>query len=141
MSIAHTQDRAGNVNVCFTLNPTFPLDKDFLREIQRIAMTEPHACPVWAEGFTPVPAEEAYYFLSKEWRGLDVSVPPHRIDLYAIQRGLLKVFDLRYDVSIAVRQAVLKALFEQKARPSVFEACPRVASIVVQLTLFDQVIY
>jgi hypothetical protein len=141
MGIAHTQARDGTVNVCFTLNPTFPLDKDFLREIQRIAMTEPHACPVWAEGFTPVPSEEAYYFMEKEWRDLDMPPAAHRIDLYAIQRGLLKVFDLRYNLSIAVRQAVLKALFEQKARPSVFEACPRVASIVVQLTLFDQVTY
>lgn len=140
--VAYVQPRDGGpAQPVFTLSPLFPLNKDFLREIQRVAMTEPHACPVWGEGFTPEPNEEAYYFLNKEWRELDLPPPAHRVDLYAIQRGLLKVFDARYDIGIAIRQAVLKALFEQNARPSVFEACPRTASIIVQLSLFDQVIY
>lgn len=125
----------------FTLQPTIPLGKDFLRTIQQIAVNHTEALPVWAENFSSRPAEEAIYFDEREWRGLSPSPAPHRVDLYTIMRGLVKVFDPKYDISIATRQLVLKALFEQDAPTSVLHLHPQVTSKVVQLALFDQVIW
>lgn len=125
----------------FVLTPSIPLDKDFLREVQRIAVNDPMALPVWAMNFSWRPEEEAVYFQEKEWRSLDVTPAPHRVDLYTIQRGLLKIFDVKYDVSIATRQMVLRALFEQQNKPSILSLHPLSMSQVVQLALFDQVIW
>lgn len=125
----------------FTLQPMIPLDKDFLRMLQRIAVNHDEALPVWAEHFQGRPAEEAIYFCEKEWRGLNPLPPPHRVDLYCIMRGLVKVFDPKYDLSIQTRQIVLKALFEQYAKTSVLELHPQVVSKIIQLAIFDQVIW
>lgn len=125
----------------FTLQPMIPLDKDYLRLIQKIAVNHDEALPVWAEHFQGRPAEEAIYFCEREWRGLDPMPAPHRVDLYAIMRGLVKVFDPKYAVSIATRQMVLKSLFEQKANTNVLQLHPQVVSQIIQLSLFDQVIW
>lgn len=125
----------------FMLQPTIPLDKDFLRKLQKIAVNHEEALPVWAEHFQSRPAEEAVYFCEKEWRGLPPQPAPHRVDLYTIMRGLVKVFDPKYDISIAMRQVVLKALFEQYAPTSVLDLHPQVVSKIIQLSLFDQVIW
>ena len=125
----------------FTLQPTIPLDKDFLRLIQKIAVEHEEALPVWAEHFTSNPSEEAVYFCEKEWRGLSFSPAPHRMDLYTIMRGLSKVFYPKYDISIAMRQMVLKALFEQGSKTNVIELHPQAVSRIIQLSLFDQVIW
>lgn len=125
----------------FTLQPMIPLDKDFLRMLQRIAVNHDEALPVWAEHFQGRPAEEAIYFCEKEWRGLSPLPAPHRVDLYCIMRGLVKVFDPKYDLSIQTRQIVLKALFEQYAKTSVLELHPQVVSKIIQLAIFDQVIW
>ncbi len=125
----------------FTLQPMIPVDKDFLRLIQKIAVDNEEALPVWAEHFQGRPAEEAIYFCEREWAGLNPLPAPHRVDLYTILRGLVKVFDPKYDISIAMRQMVLKALFEQKAPTSVLSLHPQVVSRIIQLALFDQVIW
>ena len=125
----------------FTLQPTIPLDKAFLRMIQQIAVTNENALPVWAEHFQRREEEEAVYFCEREWRGLSPQPAPHRMDLYTILRGLVKVFDPKYDVSIAMRQMVLKALFEQKAPTSVLQLHPQSVSHIVQLSIYDQVIW
>ncbi len=125
----------------FTLQPMIPLDKDFLRMIQKIAVNHDEALPVWAEHFQGRPDEEAIYFCEKEWRGLSPTPAPHRVDLYCILRGLVKVFDPKYALSIAARQTVLKALFEQKAKTSVLELQPQLVSHIIQLAIFDQVVW
>jgi hypothetical protein len=125
----------------FTLQPMIPLDKDFLRLIQRIAVEHENALPVWAEFFTWCPEEEAVYFDEREWRGLKQKPAAHRMDLYTILRGMVKVFDPKYDLSIASRQMVLKALFEQKAATSVLALHPQTVSHIIQLSIFDQVIW
>lgn len=125
----------------FTLQPTIPLDKDFLRMIQRVAVNHDEALPVWAEHFQGRPAEEAIYFCEREWRGLNPTPAPHRVDLYTIMRGLVKVFDPKYDLSISSRQMVLKALFEQKAATNVLQLHPQLVSRIIQLALFDQVLW
>ncbi len=125
----------------FTLQPMIPVDKDFLRMIQKIAVDNEEALPVWAEHFQGRPAEEAIYFCEKEWRGLSPLPAPHRVDLYCILRGLVKVFDPKYDISIAMRQMVLKALFEQKANTNVLQLHPQVVSRIIQLAIFDQVVW
>lgn len=145
MSVAYVQDGAGKTSPVFTISPMFPLTKDFLRHVQQVAMTDKLACPVWGTYFRRKEDEESWYFEEKEWAHLGEHAPkpaPHRVDLYTIHRGLEKVFNVRtQEISIAARQAVLKAIFEQDARPSIFDACPRLASHVVQLALFDQVVY
>lgn len=125
----------------FTLQPMMPLDKDFLRMIQRIAVENENALPVWAENFEWRRNEEAVYFDEREWRTLKQKPAQHRIDLYTILRGLTKVFEPQYDISIAMRQIVLKAMFEQQAGTSVLHLQPLVVSRIVQLALFDQVIW
>ncbi len=125
----------------FTIQPTIPLGKDFLRQLQKLAVEHEEALPVWAEHFQLRPEEEAVYFCEKEWRGLNPQPAPHRVDLYCILRGLVKVFDLKYDISIPMRQVVLKALFEQYARTNVLELHPQVISKIIQLALFDQVVW
>lgn len=125
----------------FTLQPQIPLDKEFLRMIQSIAVNNEEALPVWAENFQSRPDEEAIYFDEREWRGLNQPPAPHRVDLYTILRGLVKVFDPKYDISIPMRQVVLKALYEQKAKTSVLHLQPLVVSRVIQLALFDQVLW
>lgn len=127
----------------FSIQPMIPLDKDFLRKLQRIAVNHEEALSVWAECFQGRPEEEAIYFREKEWRGLDprAQPAPHRVDLYCILRGLVKVFDSKYDLSIPTRQVVLKALFEQGAKTNVLELHPRVISMIIQLAIFDQVIW
>lgn len=125
----------------FTLQPQIPLDKDFLRLIQSIAVNNENALPMWAENFRRREEEEAVYFDEREWRGLNPQPAPHRMDLYTIMRGLSKVFEPKYEISIAMRQVVLKALFEQKANTSVLQLQPQAVSHIVQLALFDQVIW
>lgn len=125
----------------FSLQPIIPLDKDFLRLIQRIAVENENAMPVWAENFEWRRDEEAVYFDEREWRTLKLKPAQHRVDLYTILRGLTKVFEPRHDISIAMRQTVLKALFEQQANTSVLQLQPMVVSRIVQLALFDQVIW
>lgn len=125
----------------FTLQPMIPLDKDFLRLVQRIAVENENALPAWAENFEWRCGEEAVYFDEREWRGLKQKPAPHRVDLYTILRGLTKVFEPQHDISIAMRQIVLKALFEQQSNTSVLELQPLVVSRIVQLALFDQVIW
>lgn len=129
------------VTTRFTLQPQIPLDKDFLRLIQSVAIHNENALPVWAENFQRREEEEAVYFDEREWRTLKQAPAPHRVDLYTILRGLVKVFEPKYDISIAMRQTVLKALFEQKANTSVLQLQPMVVSRIVQLALFDQVIW
>lgn len=125
----------------FTLQPQIPLDKDFLRLIQSIAVNNEEALPAWAENFRRREEEEAVYFDEREWRGVKPPPAPHRVDLYTILRGLVKVFDPKYDISIAMRQVVLKALFEQDANTSVLHLQPLVVSRIIQLALFDQVLW
>lgn len=124
-----------------TLQLMIPLDKDFLRRIQMIAVDHKEALPVWAENFSGRPDEEAIYFDEKEWRGLSPSPAPHRVDLYTILRGLVKVFDPKYGVSVTMRQVVLKSLYEQNAPTSVLDLHPQVVSKIIQLAIFDQVIW
>lgn len=131
----------GSVVSRFMINPLIPIDKEFLRELQRIAVQDPQALSVWAENYESRPEEEAVYFMEKEWCTLPNMPTPHRVDLYTIQRGLAKVFDIQYKVSIAFRQTVLRALFEQQARPSVLSMQPRMVSHIIQLALFDQGVY
>ena len=125
----------------FTLQPQIPLDKEFLRLVQSIAVHNENALSVWAENFQRREEEEAVYFDEREWRTLKQKPAPHRMDLYCILRGLVKVFDPKYDISIAMRQTVLKALFEQKANTSVLQLQPQAVSRIIQLSLFDQVIW
>ncbi len=125
----------------FTLQPQIPLDKNFLRLILSIAVNEEEALPVWGEQFRRREEEEAVYFSEREWRGLNPQPAQHRVDLYTVLRGLTKVFEPKYDVSIPLRQVVLKALFEQKANTSVLALQPRVTSHIIQLALFDQVVW
>lgn len=129
----------------FMLTPLIPLDKEFLREVRRIAIEDAQALPVWAENFRLKPEEEAVYFDEKEWREVSstVTIRPasHRVDLYTIQRGLVKVFNPKYDLSIAMRQMTLRALFEQQDRPNILQLHPRVVSQVIQLAVFDQVVW
>lgn len=131
---------ASNIRL-FTLQPMIPLDKDFLRLIQRVAVENENALPAWAENFEWRRNEEAVYFDEREWRTLRQKPAQHRVDLYTILRGLTKVFEPQHDISIPSRQIVLKALFEQKANTSVLELQPLVVSRIVQLALFDQVIW
>jgi hypothetical protein len=132
---------SANTNAIFTLSPQFPLDKTFLRDLLRIAVRDPLALPGWAENFVMKPEEEAIYFDEKEWRDLPTKPAPHRVDLYTILRGMVKVFDPKYDVGIATRQMVLRALYEQDAKPNILKMFPRAISGVIQLALFDQVIW
>lgn len=127
----------------FTLQPMVPLDKDFLRMVQRVAVENENALPVWAENFEWRREEEAVYFDEREWRTLNRLMRPaqHRVDLYTILRGLTKVFEPQHDLSVAMRQMVLKALYEQNAPTSVLQLQPLVVSRIVQLALFDQVIW
>lgn len=142
MTAVATTALAANIRL-FVLQPTMPLDKDFLRLIQRIAVENENALPVWAENFEWRKGEEAVYFDEREWRTLNRLMRPaqHRVDLYTILRGLTKVFEPKHDLSTAMRQTVLKALFEQKANTSVLQLQPLVVSRIVQLALFDQVIW
>lgn len=125
----------------FTLQPLIPLDKSFLRLIQSVAVLNESALPVWAENFEWRHDEEAVYFDEREWRGLKQKPAQHRVDLYTILRGLVKMFDPKYDLSIPERQVVLKALFEQNVKKNVLELQPQTVSHIVQLALFDQVIW
>lgn len=125
----------------FTLQPQIPLDKEFLRLVQSIAVHNENALPVWAENFRRREEEEAWYFDEREWRGLKQMPASHRMDLYTILRGLVKVFEPKYEISIAMRQVVLKSLFEQRANTSVLQLQPDAVSKVVQLALFDQVVW
>lgn len=125
----------------FTLAPVIPLDKAYLKNLQLIAVGGPNGLSTWAENFEHMPAEETFFFDEQEWCGLDPKPIPHRLDLYTLQRGLLKVFDSKYDVSISTRQLVLHSLFEQHASPNILSMHPMVASRIVQLALFDQIVY
>lgn len=125
----------------FMLTPLIPLDKEFLRELQRLAIEDAQALPVWAENFRLKPTEEAVYFDEKEWRGLNPMPASHRVDLYAIQRGLVKVFNPKYNLSIAMRQMVLRSLFEQQDRPNIMQLHPHSVSQIIQLAIFDQVVW
>lgn len=140
MTAIATTALAANIRL-FVLQPTMPLDKDFLRLIQRIAVENEEALPVWAENFEWRKGEEAVYFDEREWRILKQKPAQHRVDLYTVLRGLTKVFDPQYDISIAMRQAVLKALFEQKANTNVLWLQPTAVSRIIQLSLFDQVMW
>lgn len=130
---------------CFTIQPTIPLDKDYLRELLAIAVENQAALPVWASGFEWRPTEEAVYFCEREWDSLclrgGARPPPHRVDLYSVMRGLTKVFDVKYEMSIAARQMVLRSLFEQNVRPNVLSLQPGIVSQIIQLSLFDQIIW
>lgn len=125
----------------FTLQPTMPLDKEFLRLIQSIAVHNKNALPAWAENFRRREEEEAWYFDEREWATLNPKPAPHRMDLYTVLRGLVKVFDPKYDISIAMRQIVLKSLFEQRAKTSVLTLQPQAVSRIIQLSVFDQVLW
>src|ERR1700741_125097 len=103
---------SANANAVFTLSPQLPLDKAFLRDLLKIAVNNPRARPGWAENFVIKPEEEAVYFDEKEWRDLPIKPASHRVDLYTIMRGMVKVFDPKYEVNIATRQMVLRALYE-----------------------------
>jgi hypothetical protein len=124
----------------FMLTPLVPLDKEFLRELRRIAIEDKEALPAWAENFRFKPEEEAVYFDDKEWRDLDPKPASYRVDLYTLQRGLVKVFDPKHELSIAMRQMVLRSLFEQQARPNILQMHPLAVSRIIQLALFDQVV-
>lgn len=138
--VPHVVNPAGTAMPRFMLAPLIPLKVEFLRGIQHQAVNDARALPVWAENFSGRPAEEAVYFDEKEWRGLNPAPRPHRIDLYGIQRGLLKVFDAKYNLSITSRQIVFQALYDQ-GRYNILLLNPNVVSEIIQLALFDQVIY
>lgn len=140
MSAVEDKQFAHNLRL-FTLQPMIPVDKSFLRQIQSIAVHNEEALPVWAENFRRREEEEAWYFEEREWRGLKQMPAPHRVDLYTVLRGLVKVFDPKYEVSIPMRQIVLKALYEQNANTSVLQLQPLTVSRIIQLALFDQVVW
>jgi hypothetical protein len=123
----------------FTVSARWPISKDYLRALQRIAVEDSMALPSWAHQFNWDRSQEAVYFREKEWGELNIA--QHRVDLYTIQRGLHRVFDRNYDLSIAFRQVVLRSIFEQSATSDVMQVQPRVVSGVIQLALFDQVVY
>lgn len=130
-----------NAVPCFILQVSIPLDKNYLRSIQQKAVNDPLALSVWAENFSGRPSEEAIYFDEKEWRGLDPKPAPHRVDLYTIQRGLIKMLDPKYNIGIASRQMVLRSLFEQPSKGHILTYHPMSISWLIQLALFDQVVY
>ena len=125
----------------FALQVQIPLDKDFLRQLQKLAVYNPSALPVWADNFRWKEEEEAVYFDEREWRSLEIRPTPHRVDLYCIVRGLNKVFDPRYDVNVTMRQLVLRALFEQKDRAPILGLHPETVSRIIQLAVYDQIIW
>lgn len=128
----------------FTIQPMIPLDKDFLRLIQRVAVQNQSSLPVWAENFQWRDKEEAVYFTEREWRGLKPQPAQHRVDLYTVMRGLTKVFDPKHDLTIAMRQTVVRSLYEQPHHlygTNILQLQPHVPSQIIQLALFDQVVY
>lgn len=139
----------------FTLTPTIPLDKEWLRETLAVAMAHSMAVPAWGKVVKMIPGEGPTYLVDeREWDadfgthpGNDYEArfalrpPSHRVDLYTLQRGLLKAFDLKYSMGVGNRMLLFKSLFEQNRRPSVFEVSPFVLSEVIQLALFDQIVY
>lgn len=139
-TIANVQDSQPR----FTLTVQIPMSKDFLRHVQRIAMTNPNACPRWGKVVERRDDQgPTYLFDEHEWEGLQLRPPPHRIDLYTIQRGLAKIFDAKYQLSMATRQMVLRALFEQtiNGQNGVLALLPSLCDQIVQLALYDQVVY
>lgn len=129
----------------YTIQPVIPLDRAFLNECMRIAIDNPECLCAWAVinkqalelDRPPICVDIVVWAQEKEWP----EGTPLRIDINTLQRGLYKVFDTNQALSIPTRQLVLKALFEQAARPTVFEVAPRVLSDVIQLAVFDQVVY
>lgn len=137
----------------FTLTPTIPLDKEWLRETLVVAMAHSMAVPAWGRIVKILPDEGPTYLVDeREWdaemgragndeASIRLRPPSHRVDLYTLQRGLLKAFDLKYSMGVGNRMLLFKSLFEQNRRPSVFEVSPFVLSEVIQLALFDQIVY
>jgi len=129
----------------FTLTPVIPLDKEYLRELLKVAMNHVACVRSWGVVMGCLPEQGPTYLVDeKEWAGnIDqhMRMPSHRIDLYTLQRGLLKVFDAKYRISLSTRQMVLRSLFEQDRRPCVFAVAPFALSEIIQLALFDQIVY
>lgn len=137
----------------FTLTPVIPLDKEYLRELLRVATSHVTCIRAWGTVVRVLEDQGPTYLVDeKEWdaemgragndeASIRLRPPSHRVDLYCLQRGLHKVFEAKYHISLATRQIVLRSLFEQSARPCVFAVAPFALSEIVQLALFDQIVY
>lgn len=123
-----------------TLALTFPLHESFLLEILTCATTRPEGVLRWSE---PVPAMRPPAMHLRPLREPDEPIPPpYRVDLYTLQRGLLKCFDVHQTgVSLAERQVLLRALYEQHITPGVLTLTPGLCDKIIQLALFDRVVY
>lgn len=122
-----------------TLSISIPLHESLLRQILKTAIDNPQGCLQWAQ---VVGHEDGVYLLDeKEWAAVVGTVPPsHRVDLYTVARGLHKVFETRHNLPVATRQMVLRALFEQ-SEETVLVLLPELCSAIIQLALFDQLVY
>lgn len=139
-------------NPVFNLSLTLPLSKEFLRGVQVIAMTaQPLGVLSWAH-VVDIKHDQGPTYLIRcvEWDdiGLDAEPPePLSVDLYTVQRGLAKAFDARFEheIIVADRIHLVRAVLMQQVSPQVGAAVlaeqPLLLSRVVQLALFDQVIY
>lgn len=130
-----------------TITPSIALSHGFLLVLLDVAVTDPQAIQVWACNIEEAPSlssrSSVYTFDEKEWdTRLPAAVPPpHRLDTYALTRGLYKCFEARHDLTIPFRQQVLRWLFEQESCAQSVRVMPKVVDKIVQLALFDQVIY
>lgn len=128
---------------CLSISPLIPLSQDFLVAMLDVAATDPEAVSVWAWHIEKTGADDSpiYLFDEREWdtRRPEAVPPKLRLDIYALTRGLYKCFLPQYQISIAFRQQVLRWLFERDERT--MRLMPRVVDQIVQLALFDQVIY
>lgn len=128
------------------LSLQFPTARPYLVGVLTVAMTHPEAALVWANHIMKLEDfKDTWTFDEREWDALvwDIAVRPlpHRIDIFTVMRGLTKVFDARYSISLAARQAVLRSLYEQHMPTTVLYLLPHVTSQIIQLAVYDQVIY
>lgn len=137
------QNRAGVAHQRLSISPMMPLSQDFLVAMLDVAATDPQAVSVWAWNIEKTGPDDSpiYLFDEREWdtRRPEAVPPKLRLDIYAMTRGLYKCFMPQYQISIAFRQQVLRWLFERDERA--MRLMPKVVDQIVQLALFDQVIY
>lgn len=123
----------------FMLHPLIPLKPEYLAWVRDCALTEGIQSWGRVDRIVKIGAVETYLVVEKEWDGLKQAPMPHQVDLHTIVRGLDKVFDLRYDLPIEVRHLVLTSLYDPSWGPRHLK--PRTCDVILQLALFDQLVY
>lgn len=138
-------------NPIFMLSLSLPLSKEFLRGVQAIAMAaNPLGVTSWADVVNiQQDRGPTYYLTCHDWAEVEpsgVRPDPLAVDLYTIQRGLTKIFEPQFDPEIPItdRITVFRAALMQQTSAHIGAAVlsdPLLLSRIVQLSLFNQIIY